>query len=95
MNQLFPNMCKQSIDYYNNCEIRIENKSGKGGNFGCMGQSSPMLSLGMIGSFGGERSIKKYLHLLIDHTHSYTLFEKPKRDRIYKNWFKKFRISDR
>lgn len=55
------------------CEICIKNKSRGGHKIGLMSQLGPatypyeIVSIDTIGGFGGSRSTKKYLHLLVDH----------------------------
>lgn len=55
------------------CEICIKNKSRRKPKFGLMSQLGPatrpfeIISIDTIGGFGGTRSTKKYLHLLVDH----------------------------
>ncbi|XP_044752896.1 uncharacterized protein LOC123312501 [Coccinella septempunctata] len=55
------------------CEICIRNKSRRKPKFGLMSQLGPatrpfeIVSIDTIGGFGGLRSTKKYLHLLVDH----------------------------
>lgn len=61
---------KKIID---NCEICIKNKSRVIRKFGLMSHLGPatrpfeIVSIDTIGGFGGSRSTKKYLHLLVDH----------------------------
>lgn len=56
-----------------NCEICIKNKSRRQDKYGLMSQLGPatkpfeIMSIDTIGGFGGKRSTKKYLHLLVDH----------------------------
>lgn len=56
-----------------NCETCIKNKSRGGHKIGLMSQLGPatypyeIVSIDTIGGFGGSRSTKKYLHLLVDH----------------------------
>lgn len=55
------------------CEICIKNKSRGQEKYGLMSQLGPatkpfeIMSIDTIGGFGGQRSTKKYLHLLVDH----------------------------
>lgn len=55
------------------CEICIKNKSRRKPKYGLMSQLGPatrpfeIVSIDTIGGFGGLRSTKKYLHLLVDH----------------------------
>lgn len=56
-----------------NCEICIKNKSRRKPKYGLMSHLGPakypfeIVSIDTIGGFGGSRSTKKYLHLLVDH----------------------------
>lgn len=56
-----------------NCEVCIKNKSRGQYKFGLMSYLGPatkpfeIISIDTIGGFGGSRSTKKYLHLLVDH----------------------------
>ncbi len=55
------------------CEICIKNKTRVGKKLGLLKHLGPaarpfeILSLDTIGGFGGRRSTKRYLHLLVDH----------------------------
>lgn len=55
------------------CDICIKNKSRRKPKFGLMSHLGPatrpfeIVSIDTIGGFGGSRSTKKYLHLLVDH----------------------------
>lgn len=55
------------------CEICIRNKSRGQGKYGLMSHLGPatkpfeIVSIDTIGGFGGARSTKKYLHLLVDN----------------------------
>ncbi|CAG4958446.1 unnamed protein product [Colias eurytheme] len=55
------------------CDICIKNKSRRKTKFGLMSHLGPathpfeIMSIDTIGGFGGSRSTKKYLHLLVDH----------------------------
>lgn len=55
------------------CETCIKNKSRRKPKYGLMSQLGPatrpfeIVSIDTIGGFGGSRSTKKYLHLLVDH----------------------------
>lgn len=55
------------------CEICIKNKSRGHEKFGFMSHLGPakkpfeIMSIDTIGGFGGSRSTKKYLHLMVDH----------------------------
>lgn len=57
----------------NNCEICIKNKSRTKFSYGLMSHLGPatypfeIMSIDTIGGFGGSRSTKTYLHLLVDH----------------------------
>lgn len=56
-----------------NCDICIKNKSRGQSKFGLMSHLGPatkpfeIMSIDTIGGFGGQKSTKKYLHLLVDH----------------------------
>lgn len=56
-----------------NCEICIKNKSRTKFKYGLMSHLGPatypfeIVSIDTIGGFGGSRSTKTYLHLLVDH----------------------------
>lgn len=56
-----------------NCEVCIKNKSRGKNQFGLMSHLGPathpfeIVSIDTIGGFGGSRSTKTYLHLLVDH----------------------------
>lgn len=56
-----------------NCTICIKNKSRGQDKYGLMSHLGPaerpfeIISIDTIGGFGGSRSTKKYLHLLVDH----------------------------
>lgn len=69
----FRNMYTKIRSYCQNCEICIKNKSRSGEKLGLMGHYGPasrpfeIMSLDTVGGFGGKRSRKKYLHILIDH----------------------------
>lgn len=60
------NICKQ-------CEICIKNKTRIQTKYGLMSYLGPatkpfeIVSIDTIGGFGGSRSTKRYLHLLVDH----------------------------
>lgn len=66
-------LTRNIINICKNCEICIKNKSRGQGKFGLMSQLGPatkpfeIMSIDTIGGFGGSRSTKKYLHLLVDH----------------------------
>lgn len=55
------------------CEVCIKNKSRGQHKFGFLSQLGPakepyeIMSIDTIGGFGGSRSTKKHLHLLVDH----------------------------
>lgn len=57
----------------NSCEVCIKNKSRTKFKIGLMSHLGPatrpfeIISIDTIGGFGGKRSTKKYLHLLVDH----------------------------
>lgn len=55
------------------CKVCIKNKSRRKPKYGLMSHLGPatypyeIISIDTIGGFGGSRSTKKYLHLLVDH----------------------------
>lgn len=59
--------------FYRRCEICSKNKSRKSRDIGLLSHLGPatrpfqILSLDTIGGFAGNRSTKRYLHLLVDH----------------------------
>lgn len=68
-----PNLRKTIETICKNCEICIRNKTRLNKKYGKMSHLGPaerpfqIMSLDTIGGFGGQRSTKKYLHLLVDH----------------------------
>lgn len=69
----FDGMNKMVDEYCASCEICIKNKTRKSRNLGELGHLGPatkpfeIMSLDTVGGFGGRRSTKKYMHILIDH----------------------------
>lgn len=67
------NLAKNIKTVCRTCEICIKNKSRGHEKFGFMSHLGPatkpfeIMSIDTIGGFGGSRSTKKYLHLLVDH----------------------------
>lgn len=67
------NLTKNIERICKNCTICKKNKSRGQGKFGLMSHLGPatkpyeIVSIDTIGGFGGSRSTKKYLHLLVDH----------------------------
>lgn len=67
------NLTKNIKKICRSCEICIKNKSRGQNKFGLMSQLGPatkpfeIISIDTIGGFGGSRSTKRYLHLLVDH----------------------------
>lgn len=67
------NLTKNIKKICRSCEICIKNKSRGQDKFGLMSHLGPatkpfeIISIDTIGGFGGSRSTKKYLHLLVDH----------------------------
>ena len=68
-----PNLSDNIRYICKNCEICIKNKTRLNRKYGFMSQLGPatrafqIISLDTIGGFGGQRSTKRYLHLLVDH----------------------------
>jgi len=60
------------------CEVCIKNKSRRIPKYGLMSHLGPetrpfeIISIDTIGGFGGTRSTKRYLHLLVDHFTRYS-----------------------
>lgn len=69
----FKNMNSSVFDICSRCDICIKNKTRKGRDLGELGLLGPasrpfeIMSLDTVGGFGGRRSTKRYLHLLVDH----------------------------
>lgn len=67
------NLSKNIKKVCRSCDICIKNKSRGHDKFGLMSHLGPatkpfeIVSIDTIGGFGGSRSTKKYLHLLVDH----------------------------
>lgn len=72
------NLTKNIENICKSCTVCIENKSRGQNKFGLMSHLGPatkpfqIMSIDTIGGFGGSRSTKKYLHLLVDHFTRYT-----------------------
>lgn len=72
------NLTKNIKKICQSCKICIRNKSKGQEKFGLMSHLGPaknpfeIMSIDTIGGFGGSRSTKKYLHLLVDHFTRYT-----------------------
>ncbi len=69
----FHNMYRHITKFTSSCEVCIQNKSRRYNNLGLLGQLGPasrpyeIMSLDTVGGFGGRRSTKRYLHILVDH----------------------------
>lgn len=69
----FDRMSAAIRNYCSSCTVCIKNKSRRTRKSGPLGHLGPamkpfeIMSLDTIGGFGGKRSTKKYLHLLVDH----------------------------
>ena len=69
----FRNMYRKINEYCASCDICLRNKTRKRKEKGSIGHLGPatepfeIMSIDTIGGFGGRRSTKKYLHLLVDH----------------------------
>lgn len=72
-----------------NCEICIKNKTRGPDKYGLMSHLGPatrpfeIVSIDTIGGFGGSRSTKKYLHLLVDHFTRYAFIITSKTQSAY------------
>ncbi len=70
---IFPQMNKKIKKFNKTCEVCIQNKTRKPQKLGKLGHLGPaskpfaIMSLDTIGGFGGRRSTKRYMHLVIDH----------------------------
>lgn len=68
-----PNLTKNIKNICSTCEVCIKNKSRGNIKYGFMSHLGPatrpfeIMSIDTIGGFGGSRSTKRYLHLLVDH----------------------------
>ena len=68
-----PNLSENIRLICKNCNVCIKNKTRLNKKFGLMSHLGPaerpfqIMSLDTIGGFGGQRSTKRYLHLLVDH----------------------------
>lgn len=69
----FRNMYKTIFNLCRSCEICIKNKSRRERESGFLGHLGPAsepfecMSIDTAGGFGGRRSTKRYLHILVDH----------------------------
>ena len=67
------NLTRNITKVCKNCETCIKNKSRGQRKYGSLSQLGPatkpfeIMSIDTIGGFGGARSTKRYLHLLVDH----------------------------
>lgn len=67
------NLTQNIINICKHCAICIKNKSREQKKFGLLSQLGPaknpfeIVSIDTIGGFGGSRSTKRHLHLLVDH----------------------------
>lgn len=89
MNRICPhytakNMTANIKKVCKNCETCAKNKSRGQGKYGLMSQLGPatkpfeIMSIDTIGGFGGQRSTKRYLHLLVDHFTRYAFISTSK-----------------
>lgn len=69
----FKNMDTIIHQFCSACEICIKNKSRRSQQIGLLSKLGPetkpyeTMSVDKVGGFGGSRSTKKYLHILVDH----------------------------
>lgn len=69
----FHNMYKGIHQFCSTCDICLKNKSRRIKQTGFLGHLGPaskpfqIMSIDTIGGFGGNKSTKRYLHLLVDH----------------------------
>ncbi|BES90541.1 Retrotransposon protein [Nesidiocoris tenuis] len=70
--------------YCQSCELCIKNKTRNSSSYGYLSQLGParapfeIVSLDTIGGFAGNRSSKRYLHLLVDHFTRYAFISTSK-----------------
>lgn len=73
----FKNMDSLISQFYKNCTICLENKVRTSRPIGLMSKLGPakepyeILSIDSVGGFGGNRSPKKFMHILVDHFSRY------------------------
>lgn len=78
------NLTKNIKKECKNCEICIKNKSRGKKKYGLLSHLGPatrpfeIMSIDTIGGFGGQRSTKKYLHLMVDHFTRYVFISTSK-----------------
>lgn len=71
------NLTRNINDFCKQCKICIKNKTRGQAKYGLMSHLGPatkpfeIVSIDTIGGFGGSRSTKRYLHLLVDHFSRY------------------------
>lgn len=69
----FRNLDKMVQEYYRHCKVCLENKVRRGRAIGLLSRLGPasrpfeVMSLDTVGGFNGNRSTKRYLHILVDH----------------------------
>lgn len=69
----FRDMYRHICEFTASCKVCLCNKSHRRNNFGLLGHLGPasrpfeIMSLDTVGGFGGRRSTKRYLHILVDH----------------------------
>lgn len=97
-----PNLSENIKYICKNCEICVKNKTRINRKYGVMSQLGPatkpfqIMSLDTIGGFGGQRSLKRYLHLLVDHftRFTYILCSRNQHARDYIKLIKKIPIEE-
>ena len=83
------NMIKNIKEFCDNCAICIKNKSRRNSKYGFLSHLGPatypfeIMSMDTIGGFGGSRSTKKFLHLLVDHFTRYAYILTSKNQTAY------------
>ena len=69
----FPKIYQHATKISTTCKICLCNKTRRRNEAGLLGQLGPaerpfqIMSLDTVGGFGGRRSTKRYLHILVDH----------------------------
>lgn len=82
-------LCQNIKEICERCEVCLKNKSRGSYRLGLMSHLGPatypfeIMSVDTIGGFGGSRSTKKYLHLLVDHFTRYAYILTSKTQNSY------------
>ncbi len=69
----FRDMYRKICEFTSSCKVCLCNKTRRRNSIGLLGHLGPasrpfeIMSLDTVGGFGGRRSTKRYLHILVDH----------------------------